>query len=579
MKRIVIKLIGLLFVPTAFTTANAQSLAAENKVPAHIQGSWYKKAAASGSYGIDLQGAKDLLKGKKMLKVPVVALIGTGADIEHEALQHAIWLNSKEKADTIDNDKNSYIDDIHGWNFVAGKDGSFMEKTTQNADREWLRLKDKYADLFFDGTKYFVIENGNRKYVESPKNMEEYNYFMNILKAQRTTLGNSYAGHASAYLFKEYTEKWDKMISQSIPGKTRNQITLDEAQKLVVNDLQKKDSLANIAGTFLFIYGNMMKSYTKDGMPTWEIIYNNFMNKQIDFSRKSYENNYAQFGNDNRAKVVGDDPNNLNNGGYGSNKLLTSASGLGTLLSGIIAGKDVNATGFSGILPEAKLMHLVISAQTGDPYPKDMVLAIRYAIQQGADVIVLPQQNRFYSAEQKTWLNGALREAEKKGILVITPVWEAGEDIDKVAYYPSQVLSDGKELTNLLTVANSDEKGNPFSMANYGKKQVSMFAPGVGIYSSLPGDVYKLANSAAFSSGVTAGAAAFLKAYFPKLTAVQLKNLLMSNVTSMKGKEVEKSTIKSGKPVVDQFLYEQLCQAAGILNLRNAVEAAVKLKN
>lgn len=581
MKRIKIKLLCLLFAPTVFTNLNAQSPASEDKpsVPAPVQGSWYKKAVASGSYGIDLQGAKDLLKDKKISKVPVIALIGSGADIEHEALQHAIWLNAKEKKDAADNDGNSYVDDLHGWNFISGKDGAFMEKTLRDADREWLRLKDKYADLLFDGTKYFVFENGSRKYLPPPLNMKEYDYFMNILKAQRTTIGNSYAGYTSAYFFKEYAEKWDKIISQSVPGKTRNEITVDEAQKLIVNGLDKQDSLGNIAATFLFLYGNMMKPYTKDGLPGWDVIYNNFTNKQIDFSKKSYENNLAQFGNDNRATIVGDDPNNLNGGVYGSNQLLTAASGLGTLLSGIIAGKEVNATGFSGILPEAKLMHLVVSAQTGDPYPKDMVLAIRYAIHQGADIIVLPQQNRFYSAEQKTWLNGAFREAEKKGILVITPVWEAGEDIDKIAYYPSQVLSDGKELTNLLTVANSDEKGLPFSTANYGKKEVSMLVPGVGIYSSLPGDVYKLANSAGLSSGVTAGAAAFLKAYFPKLTAVQLKQLLLSNVTSMKGKEVEKSTAKDGKSVVDQFLYEQLCQSAGILNLRNAVEAALKEKN
>lgn len=564
---------------TAMTSLYGQDNSTLDTASSVVKGSWYKKAPVSGSYGIDLEGAKNALKGKKIAKNPVVAIIGTGADLEHEAFKHAVWINPKEKEDGLDNDKNNFIDDISGWNYISGKDGAFLENTLGAADREWLRLKDKYAEMHFDGTRYFIVENGGRKYVESPQDMKEYNYFMDLLLSQRTRLGNSYAGHKYSYLLKEYVEKWDKLLSAAYPGKSRTEIDIEQAQKLVVDDLMVKDSLGNIAATFVFMYGGMMKPYVKDGLPAWELIYNNFTNRQIELSKGGFDNNVKQFGMDERAQIVGDNPNNINDKEYGTNQLMTPASSLGTLISGIIAGKEVAGSGFSGIMPEAKLMHLVVSGQSGEPYPKDLSLAIRYAVRQGADVILLPQQIRFISDEQKEWLNVALREAEKKGILIVCPVWETGENLDNIAYYPTHVLSDGKPLNNMLIVANSDENGNPFASINYSSKVVSLLAPGIGLYSTLPGDVYKLANTSAYGAAVTAGTAAFLKAYFPKLSAVQLKELLMSTVTDMNGKEVELNTQHKDKLVIDQYLYEQICQSGGILNLQKAVAATLKIKN
>lgn len=579
MKNKGVKLFIVLALPTMMTSLYGQTKSTIDTASAIFKGSWYKNAPASGSYGIDLQGARQAVKGKKLARNPVVAIIGSGADLEHEALKHAIWINPKEKEDGLDNDKNSFVDDINGWNFVSGKDGVFLENTLSAADREWLRLKDKYADIFFDGQRYFVLENGIRKYVAAPQDMKEYRYFMNLLLSQRTRLGNSYAGYVSAYMFKEYVEKWDKLLSAAYPGKLRSQIDIEQAQKVVMDELKVKDSLGNIAGTFAFMYGNMMKPYTKEGLPAWEVIYNNFTNKQIEHSRGSYENYVKQFGNDERAQIVGDDPDNITDNSYGSHQLMTPSSSLGTLISGIVAGKEISGSGFSGVIPEAQLMHLVVSGQSGEPYPKDLALAIRYAVKQGADVVLLPQQIRFISNEQRAWITAELREAENKGVLVVCPVWEAGENLDNIAYYPSQLLEDGKPLSNMLIVANSDEKGNPFAMSNYSSKEVSLLAPGVGIYSTLPGDVYKIANTSAYGAAVVAASAAFLKAYFPKLTAVQLKEVMMSSVTDMKGKEVEKSTYLRDKLVIDQYLYEQLCQSSGILNLQKAVAAALKIKN
>ena len=130
-------------------------------------------------YGAEVNKAYDYLNAnkKKAKKRPVVALIGTGMDVEHEDLKQAIWVNPKEKLNQKDDDKNGWIDDINGWNFIGGKDGQVMESLTREGEREFFRLKDKYADYIFDGKKYYKIINGKRQEVPAPENLEEYNYY------------------------------------------------------------------------------------------------------------------------------------------------------------------------------------------------------------------------------------------------------------------------------------------------------------------------------------------------------------------------------------------------------------------
>lgn len=576
----IISIYILLLVQLAFVTLSAQEKSEESKATSSVQGNWYKKSPESGVIGIDLDGANKLVENRKITKKPVVAVISSGIDSEHESLVHANWINAKEKNDQIDNDKNGYVDDFNGWNFISSKDGQFMESTLGGADREWLRLKDKYADLVFDGQRYFVIENDIRKYVDSPVDMEEYKYFHDLLLSQKSSLGNTYSGYIFAHIFKDYVTKWDKELLTAFPGKSREQILLSDVERLLVTPDLKQDSLATIAATFVFMYGNMLKPYIKDSEPSWNHMYDNFMNKQSNVSKRNFDRIMTTLGNDKRREIVGDNSNDIKDTKYGSNITFTPYSTLGTLMSGIVAGKEVNDSGFSGIMPDVRLMNLVVSAQNGDVYPKDLALAIQYAVDNGADIIMLPAQNRFYSLEQRKWIDKALRNAEKSGILLITSVWEASENLDLVNYYPSTILSDGKELSNLMIVGNSDEKGTPSSKSNFSPNIISMFVPAMNIYSTMPGDVYKIANASVFSTAVAAGSAAYLKAYFPKLNGVQIKKLLIDNVTSFSGTEVEKSVFRSnGNYVNDLFLFEQLCKSSGILNLKNSVESALKDKN
>lgn len=198
-------------------------------------------------YGAEVNKAYDYLNAnkKKAKKRPVVALIGTGMDVEHEDLKQAIWVNPKEKLNQKDDDKNGWIDDINGWNFIGGKDGQVMESLTREGEREFFRLKDKYADYIFDGKKYYKIINGKRQEVPAPENLEEYNYYRYKVMPE-SRIGGSYGGLQLSYVIEEYIEKFDKDMKKRFPGK---ELTVDDFQSCY-DPKAERDSLSEIAFVF-----------------------------------------------------------------------------------------------------------------------------------------------------------------------------------------------------------------------------------------------------------------------------------------------------------------------------------------
>ena len=85
-----------------------------------------------------------LLKSKKGIKV-IVAVLDSGVDIEHDDLKNVVWTNKKEIAGNgIDDDKNGYIDDIHGWNFIGNKDGRNIDADNLELTRVYKTLSEKY---------------------------------------------------------------------------------------------------------------------------------------------------------------------------------------------------------------------------------------------------------------------------------------------------------------------------------------------------------------------------------------------------------------------------------------------------
>ena len=177
-----------------------------------------------------------------------------------------------------------------------------------------------------------------------------------------------------------------------------------------------------------------------------------------------------------------------------------------------------------------------------------MALAIRYAVDHGASVVVLPQQNSFYPESQKVWMSEAIRYAEEKGVLVIVPVHEMSRDLSESTFFPNRWMTGGKELTNLMVVASSNKEGNPSMRSNYGARELDLFAPGMDVFSTYTGDTYQTGTGVGLAAASVAGVAALIKAYYPALTGTQIRDILLESVTSRAGVEVEKGIEVNRKP-------------------------------
>ena len=154
-------------------------------------------------------------------------------------------------------------------------------------------------------------------------------------------------------------------------------------------------------------------------------------------SGKEYREKVERFGSDGRAEIIGDNYLDINDNKYGNNVLLTTDAALGTMVAGIVAGKRDNGLGGNGIMDEAEIMALRVMAE-GEPYLKDIALAIRYAVDHNADVIMLPVQNTLYPEEQKKWVSDALEYAESKGVFVVSQVWDVAQDLAEETYFPNR---------------------------------------------------------------------------------------------------------------------------------------------
>lgn len=522
-----------------------------------------------GVYGAEVNKAYDFLKGRERKRRPVVALIGTGVDLGHEDLKNNIWVNRKEKNNGKDNDKNGLSGDVNGWNFLGGKDGSVMEMTMSEGDREYLRLKDKgYGDYFFDGKAYFKMVNGVKTKVEAPENMEEYLYYKHVV-TEESRIAGAYGGVQLSHLILEYAHQFDRKIREHFPDQELTQKEFG----ICYDKNAPRDSLSEVAFTFLGMSFDIMSTQS------WDFVYNAYKDgQQIKRGQSLLDEQLVRFGNDKRKEIVGDDYSDIRDNKYGNHVLLTADAAVGTMRAGIIAAARDNGVGMDGIV-DAEIMTLRVEGMNGDPYLKDIALAIRYAVDHQADVIVLSRQNTLYPEVQREWIAEALRYAESKGVLVIVPTQENAVDLETYTFYPNRWMAGGKELTNLMVVSSSDKNGNPSMDSNYGDKEVDLYAPGIDIYTTYPGNIYRTGSGAVLAASVTAGVAALIKSYYPALTGSQIRELLLKNVTPRADAEVEKGMrLQSGQRSQDLFLFGDLCLSGGILNAYRAVMAADRLQ-
>src|SRR5215203_2323099 len=145
-KKIQMKKIFLLCSVAVFSTASLFSQSSKSLLPKN----WHLQDKESTEiYGISLDKAYSFVKSKKIKsKQVVVAVIDSGIDTLHEDLKPIMWTNPKEiPFNGIDDDKNGYVDDVHGWNFIGGKDGRNVGEDTYELTRTFVRLNKQFKDV------------------------------------------------------------------------------------------------------------------------------------------------------------------------------------------------------------------------------------------------------------------------------------------------------------------------------------------------------------------------------------------------------------------------------------------------
>lgn len=496
-----------------------------------------------------------LLKGKPSRTV-VVAVIDSGVDIEHEDLKSVIWVNEDEiPGNGIDDDKNGYIDDVHGWNFIGGKDGN-VDADTYEVTREYKRLKDKYEN--FDEKKL------------NKKNRDEYAYWQRVkTKYERD--------------FKFNKEQYDQYAEQ-LTIYTNAFLTIKYCDSILTKKLGapvSKSSLASIESTNDTI--NFAKQTLTRILESIEgdIEVNEFVDELgyyldqlqegVDHYRVAVEYGYS-LDFDSRS-IVGDNPDDPYEKGYGNNDVKGPDARHGTHVAGIIAADRNNDLGIRGIADNVRIMS-VRAVPNGDERDKDVANAIIYAVDNGAHIINMSFGKSF--SPQKEAVDKAVKYAESKGVLMIHAAGNDGRDLDKEENFPTRKYLKSGQATAWVEVGASSwgaEQDFVASFSNYGKRSVDVFAPGVQIYSTVPDNGYENLQGTSMASPATAGVAAIIMSYFPELTASQVSDILKKSTRKFDGLKVNKPG--SG----DEVPFNQLSTSGGLVNAYEAVKLAAEVSS
>ena len=209
----------------------------------------------------------------------------------------------------------------------------------------------------------------------------------------------------------------------------------------------------------------------------------------------------------------------------------------------------------------------------GDEHDKDIALAIRYAVDNGAQIINMSFGKSF--SPEKKWVDEAVAYVASKDVLLVHAAGNDGRNLDTSYNYPTSKFLDDKRATNWITVGASGDPaagGVTAGFSNYGKEEVDVFAPGVKIYSTVPGgNTYQFLQGTSMASPVVAGLAALLLEYFPTLSARQIKDVIERSSVPFTDSV---RTPGTGKLTT----LNNLSKTGGLVNAYEAVKLAATIK-
>ncbi len=470
----------------------------------------------------------------------IVAVIDTGIDIDHEDLKDQIWINTDEiPNNNKDDDNNGYIDDIHGWNFLGNPKG----ENTHYARKEFVKiLKDK--GFFNKKGELKIIDNETDSII-----LKALGYY----KREKTVLQED-----NAYVLeqkKEY-ENINNKLKNYFPNQNYN---LDKLK--TIDTLANPDLKASVKKLHEFLKYELTQEWLKDFEEYNDMVVNYKLNPNYDDQ-----------------KVSGDDKSDLKDKDYGNNNVIgdKSIDTHGTSVAGLIGASRDNEKGIKGIANNVKLMVLRAVPQ-GDEYDKDIALAIRYAVDNGAKVINM-SFGKSFSMHEKL-VSDAMAYATKNDVLMVHGAGNDSNNIDDINFYPKDYYDNGDEefTQNFINVGAIHYKLNrkfPAYFSNYGKKNVDIFAPGYNLRTTAPNNSYIYESGTSLAAPIVSGVAALIRSRFPNLKASQVKHILMNS-----GYSYDIQVTIPGKNKNEKTPFASLSKSGKVVNAYKALLMAAQMSS
>lgn len=473
----------------------------------------------------------------------IVAVLDSGIDIQHVDLSPVIWTNKDEvPGNNKDDDKNGYVDDVHGWNFLGDIVAENLEKT---------RIVRAYQDKF-EGKQASEISASDKAAYETYKKAKaEY----------EKELGES---KANLQRYKGIQQQLNTAIATMSSELKKEEFTKEDVMNLKTDS----ESLNQQKQFMMMIMNNVGDDLVE-------------AKKQLQSAVDYFEsrvNNHFNLNKDFRAKFLGDDPNDMSTKYYGNGDVSgpdpkKEDARHGTHVGGIIAAMRNNGLGMKGIASNVTIMP-IRAVPDGDEYDKDIALGIRYAVNNGAKIINTSFGK--YFSTHPDWVNDAIKYAAENDVLIVNAAGNEGINLDETRVYPNDEWpgQDIEIADNFINVgAMTSEYGSNMiaGFSNYGKSTVDVFAPGAGIYSTTPLNEYEFLSGTSMAAPNVAGVAAVIRSLFPKLSAAQVKTVILESGLSPRTDVIVGGDSGNVQP------FSEISVTGKMVNLYNAIILASKM--
>jgi subtilisin family serine protease len=492
-------------------------------------GWWLLDPATDGVAGIGVERTyRELLVGREPARTVVVAIIDSGVDTAHVALRPVLWRNPGEVGGTgRDDDGNGYVDDVRGWNFIGGPDG-------RNVDADTYELTRLYAacalvpagpvDPAGAGGETEcgpIAEEFERKRAETAESLERLHEIAQVVE----------------------------IVWEILEGQAGGELTVERVRAIASprRDVQQAQA----------VYLDLAEYGLTPELVRQEI---ERVGKRL---RYSYDPAFDP------RDIVGDDYDDPGERFYGNPDVTGPDATHGTMVAGIVAATRDDGSPVAGIAGAARIM-AIRAVPDGDERDKDVANAIRYAVDNGAHIINMSFGKGH--SPQKAVVDDAVRYADERGVLLVNAAGNDGRDLAVHESFPSRFYLDGDTARHWIQVGASGWRGGervvaPFS--NYGRDHVHVFAPGVDILSTAPGDAYEAAPGTSFAAPMVTGLAALLMSYFPELSAADVRRIILESTTPLR----ERTVLLPGEDEGTARLAD-LAATGGIVNAFQAVRLA-----